>query len=320
MRALVTGGAGFIGSAIVARLLREGHQVRVLDDLSSGSWTNLADHHSAPEGAQAELIEASVDDFQAVRRSMDGVQAVVHLAALVSVPSSIESPQRCYQVNLNGSLNVLVAAREASAERVVLASSAAVYGEAGGRVSEASPVQPLSPYAASKLAMEAAARLYNDRLGLETVCLRYFNVYGPNQRPDSQYAAVVPAFIRAVLDGAPMHIHGDGSQSRDFIHVTDVARATVMAATSPGIGGGVLNIGSGRSVTVANLAEILQDLVPEMREPVHEPPRPGDIHFSVADIGRAQQVMGFEAETGLPPGLIETLEWARDAWETAIEG
>lgn len=320
MRALVTGGAGFIGSAVVARLMSGGNHVRVLDDLSSGSPENLRRLEGSSSGGLLEFVEGTIEDLEAVRAAVGGMDLVIHLAALVSVPASLQTPQRCYTVNLNGSLNVLSAASEAGVKRVVLASSAAVYGDASGRAAESDPPSPLSPYAASKLTMEAAAALHTDRTGLETVCLRYFNVYGPNQRPDSQYAAVIPAFVAAAIENRPMQIHGDGSQRRDLIHVSDVARATLAAASAPLAGAAVINIGCGESVTIAELAEILHGLVPGTPAPVQVEPRPGDIDHSEADIERARRELGFDTHLPLTEGLRGTLEWSRQVRREAVQG
>ena len=218
--ALVSGGAGFIGSHLVRGLLEQGARVRVLDDLSSGAAANLA-------GQEVELMVADIRDPEAVGRAANGVEWVFHQAAMVSVPGSFENPRGCYAVNLLGSLNVLKAAQEVRAARVVLASSAAVYGESREPIAEDTQKQPLSPYAASKLAMEEAAFMYHRVYGLPVVCLRHFNVYGPRQRPDSAYAAVIPAFIQAMLSGHPPVIYGDGNQRRDFVYVDDVVRANL---------------------------------------------------------------------------------------------
>ncbi|MGH2619186.1 MAG: NAD-dependent epimerase/dehydratase family protein, partial [Anaerolineales bacterium] len=243
MRVLVTGGAGFIGSHLVERLLVEGHSVRVLDNLSTG-------HHGPGSENGVEFIQGDVRDRATVEASLDRVDQVFHLAAQVSVPASIQAPVECYEVNLTGSLQVLDASREAGVKRVVLASSAAVYGDFFGPVSETTPPAPLSPYAASKLGMEQAAKLFTDSFGLPTVCLRFFNVYGPRQAPDSQYAAVIPGFIQAGLVQEPMVIHGDGQQRRDFLFVADAVEACLLAAPREQPNGGIVNIGGGGSVTI----------------------------------------------------------------------
>ncbi|HLF81781.1 MAG TPA: NAD-dependent epimerase/dehydratase family protein, partial [Anaerolineales bacterium] len=242
---------------------------------------------------------------------MQGVRWVFHQAAMVSVPASMDDPLGCYEVNLQGTLRVLWAAHQAGVQRVVVASSAAVYGEASVPVEEESPKRPLSPYASSKLAMEQAAQLFTRAYGLPTVCLRYFNAYGPRQRPDSPYAAVIPAFIGAMLDGRPAIIHGEGDQSRDFVYIGDVVRANLLAAERPEATGGVFNIGSGVSVTILELAGFLQGLFPQAPAPIHGPSREGDIRFSKAVMDRAAQALGYRPEVGMLEGLRSTVEWFR---------
>jgi UDP-glucose 4-epimerase len=303
-QALVTGGAGFVGSHLAAGLLAQGMRVRVLDDLSTGQEHNLA-------GSNIDLVRGDVRDASTLAEAMQGVRWVFHEAAMVSVPASLDDPLGCYEVNLHGTLQVLWAAYQAGVQRVVVASSAAVYGEAAEPVDEESPKRPLSPYAASKLAMEQAARLFTRVYGLPTVCLRYFNAYGPRQRPDSPYAAVIPSFIEAMLEGRPATIHGEGDQSRDFVFIGDVVRANLLAAERPGAVGGVFNIGSGVSVTIRELAGILQGFFPQAPEPVHGPSREGDIRFSRAVLDRAAGALGYRPEVGMQEGLRSTVEWFR---------
>jgi UDP-glucose 4-epimerase len=304
VRVLVTGGAGFIGSHLVERLLVEGHSVRVLDNLSSGRTEGLP-----AEGY--ELVEGDVRDRAIVKASLDGVDQVFHLAALVSVPASTQAPVECYEVNLTGSLQVLEASREAGVKRIVLASSAAVYGDFLGPVSETTPAAPLSPYAASKLGMEQAAKMFSDTFGLPTVCLRFFNVYGPRQAPDSQYAAVIPGFIQAGLVQEPMVIHGDGQQRRDFVFVSDAVEASILAATREQAEGTVVNIGGGGSVTIRDLADNLQRLIPEAPKATLGPVREGDIRYSEAELSRAHALLGYHPATTLERGLEATIEWFR---------
>ena len=304
MRVLVTGGAGFIGSHLVERLLVEGHSVRVLDNLSRGRTEGLP-----AEGY--ELVEGDVRDRAIVKASLDGVDQVFHLAAQVSVPASTQAPVECYEVNLTGSLQVLDASRKAGVKRVVLASSAAVYGDFLGPVSETTPAAPLSPYAASKLGMEQAAKLFTESFGLPTVCLRFFNVYGPRQAPDSQYAAVIPGFIQAGLVQEPMVIHGDGQQRRDFVCVTDAVEACMLAASREQANGSVVNIGGGGSVTIRDLAGILQRLIPGTPKPTLGPGREGDIRNSEAELSRAHALLGYHPATTLERGLEATIEWFR---------
>jgi len=302
--ALVTGGAGFIGSHLVEALLARGMQVRVLDNLSTGSLENL-------RGLRAEFVEGDIRDREAVDRAMRGVERVFHLAAMISVPGSMADPIGCYESNLMGSLRVLEAAREHGVRAVVLASSAAVYGEVETPVDEDIPPHPQSPYAASKLAMEQAGRLYAEIYDLPVVSLRFFNVYGPRQSPDSPYAAVIPAFIRALLDGRAPVIYGDGGQMRDFIFVGDVARAMILASESEHVAGEVFNIGSGTAISIQELAAILCELMPGAPGVDYGPSRPGDIRFSSANIENARQRIDFYPEVALEAGLMKVLQWFR---------
>jgi len=304
-RVLVTGGAGFIGSHLVRALLARGDDVRVLDNLSTGARANLAD-------LPVELLVADVGEADQVRAATRGVDTVFHLGAMISVPVSLENPANCYRTNVLGSLHVLEAARREQVRRVVLASSSAVYGDHDGPVAEDAASRPMSPYASSKLAMEELARLYTSAMGLQTVCLRFFNVYGPRQDVHSPYAAVIPLFIEGLLDGRPPTIHGDGGQSRDFVFVEDVVQA-MLQASQAAVAGQVFNIGQGQSWTVLELAETLAALVQESLPPVFGPARAGDIRTSAADIGRATEALGYRPVWDLHQGLQATVEWTR-AW------
>ena len=314
MRALVTGGAGFIGSHVASRLVDAGHHVLVFDDLSTGMHANVrmakeyAEETGKSTGGRFEFMEGRLQDRQAVRAAVQGIDVVFHLAAMISVPASLETPTDCYEVNVNGSLNVLAAAKEAGVKKVILASSAAIYGESDAPVDESASKKPLSPYAASKWAMEEAALMYEHVNGLETVCMRYFNVYGPGQRPDSAYAAVIPAFIRALQAGEAPTIFGDGEQRRDFVHVDDVVRANLLAAEADEAVGKILNISGGKAVTISELAGILHELIPNAPAAIHEPPREGEIYFSEAVIERAWQALGYRPEVALVEGLRSTVE------------
>ncbi len=307
---LVTGGAGFIGSHLVRRLAEKGSAVTVLDNLSSGSMRNL-------EGVDCRLIEADLLDERVVQRAAKDADHVFHLAAMVSVPQSIEDPVACYDVNLMGSLNVLRAANRAGARSVVLSSSCAVYGERAGSVGESTPTSPMSPYAAAKWAMEVAGQIFNSAYRLPTVSLRYFNVYGPRQSPNSDYAAAIPTFIREMLDGQAPTIFGDGRQTRDFVYVDDIVRANLLAAENPGASGGVFNVGGGRAISVLELVRALNALIPGAPPPQFGPRRAGDIRFSQADLSRAQAGLGFSPEVDLQSGLQETVIWFREALERA---
>ena len=307
-KVLVTGGAGFIGSHLVRGLLDRGDRVRVLDNLSTGSKANLT-------GLEVDFIEGDIHDATVVQESIKDVDAIFHLAAFISVAGSMEDPLTCYETNLNGSLNVLMQASQAGVRRVVLASSAAVYGESESTVAENHPPNPLSPYAASKLAMEQAAKLFSESFSLETVCLRYFNVYGPRQSPDSPYAAAIPMFIQAMLAGEPATIHGDGRQTRDFVYVRDVVEAMLLAADGDSVIGQVFNIAGGKSIPILELVETLQRSFPESLDPVFDPPRQGDLRFSEADISMAERALGYRPRIDLQEGLGITVEWFRSRRE-----
>jgi len=312
---LVTGGAGFIGSNLVEALVAQGQQVRVLDDFSAGSRENLRF-----PGAQSavEIIEGDIRDRDLCRRAAEGVNVVFHEAALGSVPRSIEDPLTTHEVNVTGTVNVLMAAREAGVRRFVFASSSSVYGDrvdAGGdeftAKSEDMKREPISPYGVSKLAAEEYCRAFAPLYGLETVSLRYFNVFGPRQSHLSEYAAVIPRFIEAMLNVRRPVVYGDGGQSRDFTFVGDVVQANLLAASVPGIGGAVLNIACGRRYSLLDLLTELRVSTGSPVEPVFESARQGDIRHSMADITRARRRMGFEPAYTFRQGLELTVDWYR---------
>jgi len=303
-RCLVTGGAGFIGSHLVHALAGRGLEVRVLDNLSNGARSNLA-------GATAELVVGDVTDFEAAASAARGVEVVFHLAAMISVPASMDDPLRSYRENVLGSLNVLEAARRGGVRRVVLSSSCAVYGAADHPSAESDPLEPQSPYAVSKVAMEDLGRLYAEVYRLSTVSLRYFNVYGPRQSPASPYAAVVPIFVHAMLNGQRPVIHGDGEQSRDFVYVDDVVQANILAAEAAGDIPGIVNVGTGQALTVRRLAAALAEVLPDAPPATFGPPRPGDLHASCSDPRLAQDRLGFRPAYDLQQGLRRTVEWVR---------
>lgn len=306
MRVLVTGGAGFIGSHLVEELLRRGDSVRVLDDFSTGRRENLA---SLP--GDMEIVEADLRDARRVEEAVRGVEWVFHLAAFISVPQSMLDPQTCFDVNVGGTVGLLEAARRAGVRKVVLASSTAVYGDTDVfPTPEETPLAPLSPYALSKQVNELYASLYTRTFGLPVAALRFFNVYGPRQRPDSPYAAAIPIFISRLLAGQPIVIYGDGGQSRDFIFVKDVVRANLMAAESE-VAGEAYNVCSGRETTILDLMEELSEVSPRQPEVRHEAPRPGDIYRSVGNPEKAARDFGFRAQTSLADGLAATLEWMK---------
>ena len=305
---LVTGGAGFIGSNIVEALIERGHAVRVVDNFLTGRRENLE-----PFAGRFELVEGDIRDLDLMRSVVRGCDYVLHQAALPSVPRSVEDPLTAHAINVDGTLNVLVAAREEGVKRVVFASSSAVYGESPVEAKhEDLPPMPVSPYGASKAAGEAYMSAFSAVYGLQTVALRYFNVFGPRQDPNSQYAAVVPLFVRALLDGRPPTIFGDGEQSRDFTYVANVVEANLLAAAAPEAAGKVINVACGGSVSVNRLAAVLAGILGVSIEPVHADPRPGDIRHSLADISRARALLGYEPRVGLEEGLRRTCDWFRE--------
>ena len=303
--ALVTGGAGFIGSHLVQRLVGLGHQVRVLDDFSTGREENLQEVWE-----RIEVVRGDVADPHVVQPAMEGVTWVFHQAALASVPKSVEDPLATHRVCATGTLVVLQAARQAGVKRVVYAGSSSAYGDQPTAAKrESDPPMPLSPYAAAKLAGELYCRSFYHTYGLETVVLRYFNVYGPRQDPHGPYAAVIPRFVEALLRGESPRVFGDGGQSRDFVYVQDVVEANLLAVQSPRAAGTVLNIGSGRSTTLLELLQILQDLLERKIPPRFEPPRPGDVYHSQADITRAADLLGYRPRVTLAQGLQATVQF-----------
>ncbi len=305
MNVLVTGGAGFIGSHLVRALLERGDQVRVLDNFSTGRRENLA-------GLEVEVIEADLRDGERVHAACQGIEVIFHEAAFVSVPQSLEEPLTCLDINVNGTASLLEAARQHGVKRLVLASSAAVYGDSQVLpLDEETPLRPLSPYAVSKRVDELYGQLYTRVFGVEVVALRYFNVYGPRQRPDSPYAAAVPIFIRRLLDGKPICIFGDGGQTRDLIFVGDVVRANLIAAEHPAAVGEVFNVCTGSETSILDLAYILMELFPSAPPPEFAPPRPGDIYRSIGNPQKAVERMGFQALISLKEGLIQTVNWMR---------
>ena len=305
---LVTGGAGFIGSNIVEELLRRGEPVRVLDDFSNGQRSNLE-----PFGDRVEVVEGDIRDFESVRGAMNGAVYVLHLAALGSVPRSIEDPITSNDVNVSGTLNVLVAARDAGVQRLVYSSSSSVYGASPTLPKhEDQATAPVSPYATSKLAAENYTRAFARVYGIETVCLRYFNVFGPRQRPDSAYAAVIPKFMHWAMDGEPLVIHGDGLQSRDFTYVANVVQANLLAATSPGVSGRVFNVACGDRYTLLDLADALERAVGRPLERQHVDARAGDVRNSLADSTAASEAMGYEVLVPFAEGLERT-------WKAFVE-
>jgi UDP-glucose 4-epimerase len=311
---VVTGGAGFIGSHLVDALIGRGDRVRVVDDLSSGRLENLPRERVGDPGSGTaiELHRADVAERQAVRTALRGASGVFHEAAQVSVPASMRDPEKSYRVNVMGTLNVLEAARAEGVGKVVFAASSAAYGDVATLPKrEDMPPRPLSPYAAGKLAGESMLATWSRAFGLETVALRYFNVYGPRQADDSPYSGVIAQFLRRILAGRAPTIFGDGEQSRDFVFVADVVRANLLAMERPLEAGAVINIGTGNRVTIRSLARTLARLADSAVEPVHEPAREGDVLHSLASIERARSWLGFQPSVELEEGLRRTLDWYR---------
>ena len=314
---LVTGGAGFIGSHLVEALTAAGRTVRVLDDLSTGLPANLAHIAPAPE-----LVRGSVTDPDAVARAVAGCGTVFHLAALASVAKSIEDPLASHAACATGTLTVLDAARRAGAKRVVYAASASAYGGASDPAGqdEATPLVALSPYAAAKLAGELYAEAFAHSYGLETVRLRFFNVFGPRQRADSPYSGVIAIFAALLAAGRTPTVHGDGLQSRDFVYVSDVARALVLAADTPGVSGRVYNVGAGGSVTLLDLIGELNAALGTAAVPVHGPARAGDVRHSRAKIDRIRADLGYAPAVPFADGLRRTLDWYRGQSQGGAQG
>jgi UDP-glucose 4-epimerase len=308
MRAAITGGAGFIGHHLVRGLLAGGHEVSVIDDFSSGHRSRLR-----PFGDRIDLTEASVLDPEALDAALAGCEVVFHEAAIASVARSIREPRLTNEVNASGTIEVVLAAARHGVRRVVLAGTSAVYGVPDVLpCSEAMLPDPRSPYGASKLAAEHYLHSLGSLLGIETVALRYFNVYGPGQDPRSEYAAVVPRFITSVLDGMRPVVNGTGDISRDFVHVDDVVEANLLASRSSSPSGITCNIASGTRTTLLDLLEAVSAAAGRDANPVFGPHRPGDIPHSQADVALAREALGFEARVPLRAGIADTLAWFRD--------
>ena len=305
MKTLVTGGGGFIGSNVVRALLARGDDVRVLDNFSTGSRANLAGLEHV-----VQLVEGDLRSYERVHAAVRGAEVVFHQGALPSVPRSVQDPLTTTAVNIEGTLNVLLAARDEGVRRIVNASSSSVYGNTGElpRVETQAP-DPISPYAVAKLAAERFCTSFSRVYGMEIVSLRYFNVFGPRQDPTSQYAAVVPRFIRAVAGDEPVTIYGDGEQSRDFTFVDNVVGANLLAADAPGVGGENLNIATGSSVTVNALADAIGALVGKPVTKAYESAREADVRASWADVAEAKRLLGFEPQVDFDQGLERTADY-----------
>jgi UDP-glucose 4-epimerase len=301
-KVIVTGGVGFIGSHLAEELVNRGYHVVILDDLSTGKRENI---EALLKGEDVEFIQGSITDLRLLQGLFQNVDYVFHQAAIPSVPRSIEAPIASHEANVTGTLNVLLAARDNGVGKVIYASSCAIYGNTQTLpIREDAPTHPLSPYAVTKLAGEYYCQVFHQVYGLPTVCLRYFNVYGPRQDPDSQYAAVIPRFISRALKGEPPIIYGDGEQTRDFTFVKDVVEANILMAVSEATG--IFNFASGGSVSINRLAEAIIEFSGNALGPTHEAPRPGDIRHSLADISRAKS-FGYGLKWSLEEGLKETI-------------
>ncbi|HUU53347.1 MAG TPA: SDR family oxidoreductase [Armatimonadota bacterium] len=304
---LVTGGAGFIGSHLAETLAISGQRVRVFDDFSAGKKENLASVEPS-----VELLEGDVTDLEACREACKGVEYILHHAARVSVAESLEDPFRYQRANALGTLNMLWAAREARCTRFVYAGSASAYGNPPERPHREDMIpQPLSPYAVAKHVGELYCRTFHDAYGLETVVLRYFNVFGSRQNADSPYSGVIARFLHGLLSGDGITIFGDGEQSRDFVAVENVVAANLLACTAPEAAGAVVNIGCGEGVTINRLVEILTDLTGAAAPVAHGPARVGEVRHSVADIRRAKELLGYRVGVTVPDGLRRTVAWYR---------
>jgi UDP-glucose 4-epimerase len=302
---LITGGAGFIGSNIAEYLLKQGKPVRIFDNFSTGKEENIADFLD-----DVELVRGDLRDLDAVRKAAAGVEFILHQGALPSVPISVQDPIGTNDSNVGGTLNILVAARDGGVKRVVFASSCAIYGDDPALPKiEAMPSDPISPYALQKLAGEYYCRQFHQLYGLETVSLRYFNVYGKRQDPTSLYSAVIPRFLDAVFAGKPPTIFGDGEQTRDFIFVEDVVRANLAALDAKEAPGAVVNVASGDRLSINQIVSHISTILGREIHPVHEPEREGDIRHSYAETAKAESVIGFTAQTRFEDGLKKYIDW-----------
>jgi nucleoside-diphosphate-sugar epimerase len=310
MRYLVTGGAGFIGSHIVDQLVQRGQEVVVLDDLSAGKEATLAGVRD-----KIDFHIGSITDLAAVQSACKGVQYVIHLAARTSVPRSVLNPLETNHVNIDGMLNVLVAARDAQVRRFVFAASSAAYGETPTLPKvESMPAQPISPYGLTKYVGELYAQVFGRVYGLENACLRYFNVFGPRQDPSSQYSGVLSRFMLAVIEGQAPVVFGDGEQSRDFTYVENIVDETLRACEAPGASGLVFNGGTGARITLNHVLKLLEQITGKTIKPKYDAPRNGDIRDSQADVSLAGRILGYEPRVLFEEGLKRTWDWYKQAY------
>ena len=314
---VVTGGAGFIGSNLAEYLLERGYPVTIVDDFSNGKEENLEGWFQRASGG-ATLVRANINETAIMRDAFRGAAFVFHQAAIPSVPRSIADPQATHASNISGTLSVLVAARDAGVKRVVIASSSSIYGDDEGLPKvETRLGRPLSPYALSKIVCEEYCRQFYQHYGLETACLRYFNVFGPRQDPKSEYAAVIPRFVTRILQDQPPTIFGDGEQTRDFTFVTNVLDANWIAATHPNAAGEAFNIGCGEQTSLNRLFGLLSGIAGVKLKPDYQPVRSGDVRHSVADIGKARRLLGYTPATSLEEGLRKVLGWYKKRMESS---
>lgn len=317
---LITGGAGFIGSHIASALLARGDRVRVLDNLSSGRLENF-DGFEVGElgsGSEVEFLQGDIVDAKACERAAEGVQGIFHEAAQVSVPRSVEDPRASYQVNVNGTLNVLEAARASVVEHVVFAASSAAYGESESLPKiETMPTDPVSPYASGKVAGEQLMTVWGRCYGLKTVCLRYFNVFGPRQVDDSPYTGVIALFARAILEGRSARIYGDGLQTRDMTYIDNVVDINLRAMAADVAPGTVINVGGGQRITINELYRCMAEGLGSSVEAEYVPDRPGDVKHSLASVERAKELLGWTPGVDWREGLTRTMAWYRERFEAA---
>jgi len=308
---LVTGGAGFIGSHIAGELVRKGHSVRIIDNFSTGKRENISSFLD-----EIELVEADIREFNACREVVEGMDFILHQAALTSVPLSIEDPLLTNEINITGTLNLLLASRNAKVKRLIFASSAAVYGD-DSRLPKTENMEglPISPYALSKRVGEMYCQLFSQLYGLSTVCLRYFNIFGPRQDPFSQYASVIPNFIGKMLKEEKPSVFGDGEQSRDFLYVSNVVEANILASRISEVSGEVFNIAGGEKTTINSLVKELNEVLGKEIKPAYDDPRSGDIKHSYADISKARKMLKYEPTVSFSEGLRETVRWYREGKE-----
>jgi UDP-N-acetylglucosamine/UDP-N-acetyl-alpha-D-glucosaminouronate 4-epimerase len=314
MRYVVTGGAGFIGSNIVDELVRRGESVVVLDDLSAGKEDNLADIRN-----KISFIKGSINDIEAIRRSMQEADYVIHLAARTSVPRSVKDPVETNRVNIDGTLNMLMAARDARVKRVVLAASSSAYGETPTlpKIETMQP-EPISPYGVTKYACELYAQVFGRVYGLQSVSLRYFNVFGPRQDPSSPYSGVLSKFCSAFLEGTDPVVFGDGEQTRDFTYIENVVQATLLACDAPAASGKVVNVGTGERISLNRTLELLREISGNALEAKYEPAREGDIRDSQADITLSRELLGYDPTVNFAEGLRRTFTWYQESQAKAL--